>query len=594
MSVDYWAGISRIRLHRRRALAATGAVSLSAALLAACGGGSKDSGSKDRSGLLKDAVDTTAKAEPGGVWQTSSTDALILDPTAANSSGAFAFSVPVYSKLVKYGLGRNGQYPGPELISGEEATSWEISPDGAQVTFKLASDHKFDPRPPTNGRVMTSEDVRWSWDRMAKQSAFRGEIVNSVSPAGPVTSLTAPDKNTVVIKMAYPYGPIIEMLAYYPYLNVMPVEAEDKFNPRSEMRGTGPFRLMEYQPSSHWLYAKNPDWYGKGRPFLNGIRKTIVSEYATGMAQFETGALWDYPLRQEDVLRVKRDHSALVLQSDADGVGAPQDAWWGFSQKPNSPFRDVRVRRAASMMLDRDLWIDTYQNLKQFRDQGLPVEALWNSHMRAGQPNWLDPKSNGLGEGARFFKHDPAEARKLVNAAGFDPVKSVIHWHNNGTDKRREEIMQGMFSEGHVFDLAIDITDYNTTYRDHQVSKGLGYDGISFFMNGGYNEESWLVNMYTPGGKRAVSDKPIPKISDMVTRTRTELDKTKLGVLIKDIQKELALEMPNIIFPGFAIGFTLNWPWLKNYGVFTSGDLEPEWSSSRSYTEYWYDKSLQT
>ena len=117
---------------------------------------------------------------------------------------------------------------------------------------------------------------------------------------------------------------------------------------------------------------------------------------------------------------------------------------------------------------------------------------------------------------------------------------------------------------------------------------------MAFFMNGGYNEESWLVNMYTPGGKRAVSGQPVPKISDMVTAARAELNEDRRNSLIKDVQKELALDMTNIVFPGFAIGFTLHWPWLRNYGVFTSGDLEPDWSSSRSYTEYWYDKSLQT
>jgi hypothetical protein len=49
-----------------------------------------------------------------------------------------------------------------------------------------------------------------------------------------------------------------------------------------------------------------------------------------------------------------------------------------------------------------------------------------------------------------------------------------------------------------------------------------------------------------------------------------------------------------MIFPGFAIGFNLTSPWLKNFDVFTSGDLEPTWSSSRSYTEYWYDTSAKT
>jgi ABC-type transport system substrate-binding protein len=430
---------------------------------------------------------------------------------------------------------------------------------------------------------------------MASISSFRGEIVNSVDPSGPVSSLTTPDDQTVVVKLAFPYGPIVEMFAYYPYLNIIPVEADGRFNPRQEMRGSGPFRLMEYVPSSHWQYAKNPDWYVRGRPFLDGIRRAVITEYSAQLAQFETGALWDlYDIRQGDVLRTKASHPTLVLQKDADGIGAPQDAWWAFSQDANSVFKDARVRRAASMMIDRDLWIDSYQNLPQFRDAGLPVDPLWNSHMRAGQPNWLDPKTEALGEGAKYFKHDPAEAKKLVQAAGHNTVRSAIAWHNNGSDKRREEITQGMISDGNVFDLRIDVIDYNVEYRNRQRAKGHGFEGMQFFMNAGLNEESWFANMYTPGGKRAMASEPIPKITDMVTRVRAESDPQRYNQLMKDIQKELALDMSNIIFPGFAVGFNLHWPWLRNYGVFTSGDATANNSSSRSYTQYWYDKSLHT
>ena len=195
--------------------------------------------------------------------QTSDSDALILDPTAANSLSAFTFTVPVYEKLVKYGLGKDGKYPGPDLMAGEVAKSWELSPDGLTLTFKLSTDHKFDPRPPTSSRVLDAGDVKFSWDRMAAVSSFRGEIVNSASPAGPVSSVTTPDNQTVVVKLAYPYAPSVEMFAYYPYLNILPVEADGKFNPRQEMRGSGPFRLTEYVPSSHWVYTKNTDWYVK-------------------------------------------------------------------------------------------------------------------------------------------------------------------------------------------------------------------------------------------------------------------------------------------------------------------------------------------
>jgi ABC-type transport system substrate-binding protein len=66
---------------------------------------------------------------------------------------------------------------------------------------------------------------------------------------------------------------------------------------------------------------------------------------------------------------------------------------------------------------------------------------------------------------------------------------------------------------------------------------------------GGYNEESWLVNMYTPGGKRAVSGQPTPKVTDLVTRARAEQDNEKRNTLLRDAQKELAVDMTNVIFP---------------------------------------------
>ena len=52
--------------------------------------------------------------------------------------------------------------------------------------------------------------------------------------------------------------------------------------------------------------------------------------------------------------------------------------------------------------------------------------------------------------------------------------------------------------------------------------------------------------------------------------------------------------MTCLILPGYSVGFTLHWPWLKNYDVFTVGDLTPTWSSSRVYTEYWHDKTAKT
>jgi ABC-type transport system substrate-binding protein len=277
-------------------------------------------------------------------------------------------------------------------------------------------------------------------------------------------------------------------------------------------------------------------------------------------------------------------------------VGAPQFPYWTFSARANSQFRDARLRRAVSMMIDRDLFIDTYYELKQYRDAGLPVEGLWNSHNYAGMPNWIDPKTNAkdLGEGGKFFHLNQAEARKLVQASGKQSVKETIHTRATRAQSLPTEILVQMLQEGGLFEMQTNVMD-EPTYRNYQASKGNGYDGMYIQTNGGHNEEGWFTNLFSPFGKYSVDgEKPIPGITDKVIRMRKEVDDNKRVAQIKELQRDLAMDMTCLILPGYAVGFTLHWPWLKNYDVFTVGDLTPTWSSSRVYTEYWYDKTAKT
>ena len=148
---SYWDSILTTRIRRRQALLAGGGMTAGALLLAACGGGgSKES---DKSGLLTTPQDTTKQGVAGGVWMNhilSVSDT--IEPVAAIGSNGFTHTMPVYSKLAKYGMGRNEELPTTEMITGDAAESWEATPDGLQYTVKLRRNQKFDPRPPTNGR----------------------------------------------------------------------------------------------------------------------------------------------------------------------------------------------------------------------------------------------------------------------------------------------------------------------------------------------------------------------------------------------------------------------------------------------------------
>jgi peptide/nickel transport system substrate-binding protein len=589
MRESYWSNVLSRRLTRRRALAATGATSFAAALLAACGGGGSGDEPEDPSGLLAPRVDETARGVPGGIMPDNhGANFVSIDPNTTFNGAAFALLAPVYSTLVKYGKAV-GSYPSPDTISGDAAESWETSPDGLTVTYKLRANHKFDQRPPTNGRAMNAQDVQFSWDRSVALSSIMADVLRSKSPTGVIDSLTTPDSSTVQVKLAEPYGGIQETLAYW-YLYIAPVEADNRFDPKAEARGSGPFYLDRWEPSVQMQYKKNPDWYVKDRPFLDGFTKLFITEQATSDAQFEAKGLWFSSMTQPDViLRMKRDHGELEMRQQAKG-GAPGSYPLLFGTKFA---KDVRLRQAVSMLMDREAMIDAQYNTNVWSDAGLNVTTFWDGHLNNSAINWIDPSGDELGEGAKYFHFNVEEAKKLLSAAGYKGENVVFNFRANFGPLNVPEIAAGMLTNG---GLKIELKPHDAnSWRTLKESYGAGYDDLLWSTANSYNDDGFLATKYTTGGKDKVTFEAIPRITDDVLKMRREMDNKKRNDMIKEIQRDLAMEMPDVplVSTQPSLGYELNWPWLRNR-VFTVPGFNSNASSARPYTEYWYDRSKQT
>ncbi len=200
-------------------MAATGSAAAAAAFLAACGGGDDDgdgggSGStgSQGSGLEYEPVDSTSQAKAGGVLRHyANADIAHFDALASNSASTVNFgSVFAYNRLLKF---KSGKYPGVAdgTSEGEMAESWEVSPDKLTLTMKLRQGNgtKWDDRAPTNGRVMDMDDVLYSYKKFAAENPSGANVANSRNPLAPVTSVTASDPRTLVIKLNRPDSTII-------------------------------------------------------------------------------------------------------------------------------------------------------------------------------------------------------------------------------------------------------------------------------------------------------------------------------------------------------------------------------------------------
>jgi peptide/nickel transport system substrate-binding protein len=570
-----------------------GAVVLS---LAGCGGDSERDSASEK---LYTPIDTSNRATKGGVLpRVGSNRGFDITRSAAENGNAS----PTYSRLVKY---QTYKYPEKAIpsVEADAATSWETSPDGLTATYKLRPNMKFDPRPPTNGKVMTAADVQFSWELYERLSVGRDALSNSVNPDAPIVSVETPDANTVVFKLAFKYAPLNPMLAFNRYLYILPSEAERGYNYKVDMRGTGAWRLKEFSPDSRAVFEKNSDWYEADKVYLDELVYHVIPEYATQLAQFRSGylATIDLTRTQEDVLPTKQELPQLLMSANDEFDRTP--FWLRFGYVASSPFRDERVRKAASMLIDRDLYVETFGNVSQFRQAGLEAATAWHTCFGAGEVTWLNPKDEkAFGESAKWFKHDPAEAKKLLTAAGIaTPLQTQMTLSGSPAENtlaRPAEVLVGMWNDSGLFNFRFNYVDLNSVFRPEYHWNYGQHEGISIGGGGADypDPDGNLQANFKSGVPRSgfvgSDGKPDAYLDDLIAKQRVESDWNKREAMFHDFQRHFASKMYFLHQPGDALGFLLAQPWFGNWRLYRGqSDAGGGSEMQEGGVNYWIDNS---
>jgi peptide/nickel transport system substrate-binding protein len=579
--VSYWERLLRPRLSRRRLVVGSAAAGAGLVALGVVGcGGSGGNGAASNgqsSGLLTKAVDTSKSARPGGVYKGFVVaDARGFDPHV-NITGASADSTDrVYSRLTMFAPGLDGKFPDGTL-EPDAATSWEMAGDGLQITYKLRPDLKLDQRPPTNGRSVDAEDVVFSWKRIEQVHPFRNGLANSVSADAPILSMTAPDSRTVVVKLAFQNQEILTDLSRGSQrFSILPREADGGFDPRNEQRGSSAWILSDYRPSSLLSYSKNPNWWRKDRPFFDKYEQPIIPEYATRLAQFRAGGIYYGALRLEDTLAAKQDDPRLLLYADEWSATVEPTIRFGLAS-PDAPFWDQRVRQAFSMLLDRETWTRTFGAVDKFQAVGLPTTMRWMTH--AGVEGAPQPLDKDFGPNAKYYMYNPAEAKKLLSAAGYpDGFTTDALYRSDGTAVFPQyDALVGMLKDGGI-KVNVKVVDRVNVF-DKNVRNGHGnWDGFSFDIGGASpSVAAFLWRRYAStgtvfagfdgtGGKDRM--KGDPYVDDVTNKMVREADKQKKQALIDDFIRYMAEKMYEVPAGGQAQAYRVVWPVVQNFGVF--------------------------
>src|SRR5215203_444654 len=275
--------VFRQRVGRRRLLGTAAVGSAGAAFVAACGGSksTKDEEPVVQSTQAAGAQGGTRAGETpkgGGSAATRLAATAPLDPISNTTYTAQTAASFPYSRLLKFKTDSDPKTADnydavPDLASGYEATA-----DGLQFTFKLKP-AKFHNKPPVNGRAADSGDVKATLERFQADPKNTNRTVFGTAQNPIVEKVETPDAQTVIFKLAKPFGPFVSLVATAQYLWIMPKEQlTGAFDPTKDQLGTGPFVFDSLQPDIEFKYKRNQEYFDKGRPYLDEMHLVVLTD----------------------------------------------------------------------------------------------------------------------------------------------------------------------------------------------------------------------------------------------------------------------------------------------------------------------------
>ena len=216
--------------------------------------------------------------------------------------------------------------------------------NGKTWTFKIRDDVKFH-----NGDKLTAADVAASLNKIAFPPT--GTLSPRSATFVMVKDITAPDAQTVVIHLKFATGAFLPALADpFNWIYQKKVLDKDIHWYEHNIMGSGPFKFVGYEAGQKITGARNPDYYHKGLPYLDGFVGIYAPKQAVQLdairADRAATEFRGYPPAAMDQLKQELGDKIVIQQFDWNCM---LGAWINHKKKP---FDDVRVRRALILALD--------------------------------------------------------------------------------------------------------------------------------------------------------------------------------------------------------------------------------------------------
>ncbi len=431
-------------------------------------------------------------------------------------------SMPCYSNLVIYDqtkrLGRM------ETIVPELAEKWSWQDNYRNLVFFLRKDVKWH-----DGQPFTSKDVKFTFDtvREAADAPAKLRINPRKEWYANVDAIEAPDPYTVVFRLKRPQPSLVAMLASG-YSPVIPAHVPIPEH-RSRCIGTGPFKFKEWKRGQSVDLVRNPDYFVKGRPYLDAVRYTVIVERGTRVAALQANQI-DVAYPGETTLSIaeqlKGAVPSMVFTETASNVS---ENLLLNTKKP--PFDNVKVRRALSFAIDRRAYTQTVHRGAAVIGASLAPKP-WGVWGLLEKDLAQLPGYGGAAEGR-------ATAKKLLAEAGFGP----------GNPLKLEVVTRAIaiyldFSAFVMSDLKqvgiegtlkqVDTAQWHPMVTRREFLMGTNLTGL-----GVDDPDANFYENYACGSPRNYGDYCNEEVTRLIEQQSQEIDQKKRLALVWQLQKKL-------------------------------------------------------
>ena len=298
---------------------------------------------------------------------------------------------------------------GMDTVIPDLAESWAWDESGTKLTFKLRQGVKWH-----DGKPFTAKDVQctWHWLNGKSDDYFR-KNPRKVWWTN-LVEVTVDGDHAATFHFARPQPSVLALLGSgFGVVYPCHVAAKDQ---RTNPIGTGPFKFVEFKSNEKVRVARNPDYWKKGLPYLDGVDYTIVGNRATRVLGLIAGA-FDLTTTGDITVPIMSDIASQAPQIVCT-LGPTNVSTNVLVNDKRPPFDNLKLRQAMALALDREAFITILSQGASSVSGNMmpPPEGLWGMSK---------DKLEALTGYSGSIEQRRAQARKIMEELGYSAQKKL-------------------------------------------------------------------------------------------------------------------------------------------------------------------------